>query len=532
MDGFVSVLNFIGTYILNVPAYLVGIIVAIGLIALRKSAGQVIGGALKAVLGFLILGAGAGVVVAALSPLGDLVLAVTGAEGVVPTNEVVTAMAAKDYGATSAYILSLGFVLMLVLARFTPLRYVFLTGHHMVFMAMMLSVLLSIGFGSGNTWLTVLIGAFLLAVIMLVMPAFAQPWMRRVTGNDTIAIGHFGTLGYIAAGAVGQAVGRKSASTEDIKFPQGLKFLRDSMVATALSMVLIYLVFAIWGLIALGDAAFPYFEKVGGPTDAGGFIMTAIMQGLMFGVGVSVILYGVRTFLGELIPAFQGIASKVVPGAKAALDCPIVFPYAQNAVLIGFLSSFVGGLVMLVLLAVWLGPAFGLALILPGMVPHFFTGGAAGVFGNATGGRRGAILGAFVNGVLITILPAILYGVMAGIGLNGSTFGDADFGWFGSLVGASVASKNVGMGVGLTLAIGVVLLILGILWQVRVVNRDWVPGAAHGAWIEQRAAEQKAIADAEAAERKAARAEARANAAAAAEADAEAASKGGTTAAD
>lgn len=142
------------------------------------------------------------------------------------------------------------------------------------------------------------------------------------------------------------------------------------------------------------------------------------------------------------------------------------------------------------------------------------------MFGNATGGRRGAMVGGFLNGVLITILPAILYGVMAGIGLKGSTFGDADFGWFGSLIGASVAGGNVGLGVTLSVIIGVVLLALGILWQVRVVNRGWIPGGAHAEWADARAAEQKAVADAEAAERKAARAAARGATAAEAEAEA------------
>lgn len=501
MDGFVSVLNFIGQQILNVPAYLVGIIVAVGLIALKKKSGQVIGGALKACLGFLILGAGAGVVTAALEPLGALVLGVTGAEGVVPTNEVVTAMAAEQFGANSAYILALGFLVMLVLARFTPLHYVFLTGHHMVFMAMMLSVLLSIGFGSDLAWLTVLVGAFLLAVMMVAMPAFAHPWTKRVTGNDTVAIGHFGTLGYIAAGAAGNAVGRRSRSTEDIRFPQGLSFLRDSMVATALSMVLIYVVFAIWGMIALGESSYALLDA----TDGGGFIMAALMQGLMFGVGVSVILYGVRTFLGELIPAFQGIAKKVVPGAKAALDVPIVFPYGQNAVLIGFLSSFVGGLVMLVLLAVWLGPAFGLALILPGMVPHFFTGGGAGVYGNATGGRRGAMVGGFVNGVIITLLPALLYSVMTGVGLAGSTFGDADFGWFGSIIGSVMLLGNATAAAIISLIIGVIVLVAAIIWQVRVVNSGWMPAREHAEFVAAIAAEEKAAEQAHRAEAKAAR---------------------------
>ena len=203
MDWLVVVLNFIGQQILNVPAYLIGIITAAGLIALRRNSGQVIGGALKATLGFFILGVGATVVVGSLDPLGQLILTVTGAQGVIPTNEVITAMAQEQFGAQSAYVLTLGFLIMLALARFTPLKYVFLTGHHMVFMATMLTVILSVGLGEGFDWLVVLLGAVLLGVIMVVMPAFLHPWTKKITGNDTIAIGHFGSLGYIAAGAVG-----------------------------------------------------------------------------------------------------------------------------------------------------------------------------------------------------------------------------------------------------------------------------------------------------------------------------------------
>lgn len=127
--------------------------------------------------------------------------------------------------------------------------------------------------------------------------------------------------------------------------------------------------------------------------------------------------------ISEIVPAFKGWSDKIVPNAKPALDCPIVFPYAPNAVLIGFFVSFAGGIVgMIILLLVGADN-----VVLPGVIPHFFVGATAGVFGNATGGRRGAVVGSFVNGLVITFLPLLLMPVMGDLGFEGSTFSDADF---------------------------------------------------------------------------------------------------------
>ena len=66
----------------------------------------------------------------------------------------------------------------------------------------------------------------------------------------------------------------------------------------------------------------------------------------------------------------------------------------------------------------------------------FFVGAAAGVFGNATGGRRGAILGSFANGLLLlTILPVFLLPVLGDLGFANTTFSDADFGAVGIILG-------------------------------------------------------------------------------------------------
>lgn len=477
MNVFVGIAQFVVNEILAVPAYLIGIITAVGLIALRKSVGQVIGGALKATLGFLLIGAGATLVVASLKPLGIMIQGAAGTKGVVPTNEAIVGIAQNRFGAQVAWLMILGFAISLLLARFTPLHYVFLTGHHTLFMATLLTIVLaSAGLPSATV---VILGGFLLGVVMVSLPAILQPWTKRITGDDSIATGHFGTLGYIAAGVAGRVVGgTKSRSTEDLKLPESLRFLRDSMVATALSMVLMYLTVSLIYLTKAGsDTAFAAYAAdsgAGGATSVGNFLMKGVTEGLSFGVAVAVILFGVRTILGELVPAFQGIAERMVPGAVPALDAPIVFPYAQNAVLIGFVASFIGGLIGLAVLSLWLGPAFGWVLVLPGLVPHFFTGGAAGVYGNATGGRRGAAAGGFVNGLIITFLPALLVRVLGSFGDENTTFGDADFGWYGILLG-NAAKLGSPWGLIAMLFIGAGLLTLAVWVQRRLVETDWDP---------------------------------------------------------
>jgi ascorbate PTS system EIIC component len=252
------------------------------------------------------------------------------------------------------------------------------------------------------------------------MPAIAQPFMRRITGGEEIAMGHFGTLAYTAAGLVGAGIGDPEKSTEDFKVPRGLSFFRDSLISTAVAMLVVYLVFAI---IAGPDLV----GELAGGSNAWVF---AIVQALTFAAGVWIILVGVRMIIGEIVPAFEGISERLIPNAVPALDVPIVFPYAPTAVIIGFAASVVGGLLSMLVL----GP-LGLALIIPGMVPHFFTGAGAGVFGNAMGGRTGAIAGGFVNGVLITFLPAFLLQFMGELGFANTTFGDADFAWVGIVTG-------------------------------------------------------------------------------------------------
>ncbi|WP_429211206.1 PTS ascorbate transporter subunit IIC [Aeromonas veronii] len=414
--------NFLMFDVLSEPAVLVGLIALIGLIAQKKPVTECIKGTVKTIMGFVILGAGATLVINSLGDFAVIFQHAFGIKGVVPNNEAIVSIAQTSFGKEMAMIMFFAMLVNILIARLTPWKFIFLTGHHTLFMSMMVAVILSAGGMSGVPLIAV--GSLVVGVAMVFFPAIAHPFMKQITGSDDVALGHFSTCSYVLSALIGAKFGNKAHSCEDVQVPKSLLFLRDTPVAISFTM----------GIIFLVTSAFAGPEFVSSVAKGKHWFMFSLMQSITFAAGVYVILQGVRMVIAEIVPAFKGISDKLVPNAKPALDCPIVFPYAPNAVLIGFLSSFAAGLVGMALLY-----AMGLIVIIPGVVPHFFVGAAAGVFGNATGGRRGAILGSFANGLLLlTILPVFLLPVLGDLGFANTTFSDSDFGVVGILLGLIV----------------------------------------------------------------------------------------------
>lgn len=419
-------LQFIIHDVLGTPAILVGLFSMIGLLLQKKAVSEVISGTLKTIMGFVILTSGAAIVATTLTTFSQLFEYSFHIQGVVPNTDAMATLAQKNYGTATAMIMVLGMLFNIVLARITPLKYIFLTGHHTLYMAAMLAVILSVG-GLSPFWV-ILVGAVILGIMMVVSPAILQPFTRKITGTDDLALGHFGSTGYLLSALVGKAVGKGSPSIEEMQVPKSLNFLRDSSVAISLTMMILFVI-----LVLVAGKEFVESSVSGGQN----FIIFAVIQSLTFAAGVWIILAGVRMIIAEIVPAFKGIADKLVKDAKPALDCPTVFPFAPNAVIVGFLSSFAAGLV-----SMFLCPLFGLSVIVPGLVPHFFCGATAGVYGNICGGRRGAVVGAFAHGLLISFLPAILLPLMGDLGFASTTFGDADFGVVGIILGHVVSLFN------------------------------------------------------------------------------------------
>jgi PTS system ascorbate-specific IIC component len=374
------------------PTFMIGIITLVGLAMQQKSSSDVISGTIKAMVGVLILFAGVDILVNTISPLSQLFGKVYAGRGEAIAADWTAFLG--QYGVQVVLIMVFGFLVNLVLARLTPLKYVFLTGHILFWNAFMVTAALA-DTGKITGVGLVILGSLVLGVISTVLPALVARYVFDLIGSRDFTIGHTTTIHVLLGAWVGKLVGDKSKSLEDVKLPERWSFIKSMTISTSIIMFLLYLIF--------GFVAGPGFaaETFSGNNQVLWYFWI-IYQGLLFGAGLTILLTGVRMMLAEIIPAFHGLAQRVVPDAVPALDCPMVFPYGQNSLAIGFPVAMIFSLITLVI--------FGLAgfkyLLLPLVVAAFFDVGPGVILANATGGRRGALIYAALGGVLLIVLQA------------------------------------------------------------------------------------------------------------------------------
>ncbi|WP_251861695.1 PTS transporter subunit IIC [Clostridium sp. Marseille-Q2269] len=298
-------LSFI-TAILSNPAFILGIIALVGLAALKKSGSDIIKGTLKTIFGFLILQAGATIIVNALIPFSTMFTSAFQLSGIVAEDNSLVAAVQKLLGRETALIMVFSFLINLILARLTPWKYIFLTGHMMFsFAGTMAIVLDQMGFSGAKL---ILIGSVIQGVSMVLFPAISQPMVRKVTGNDNVAFGFWGSSLVSLSGVIGGIFGDKSRSAEEIKVSKEFDFLKDMSILMGMVMAGIYIVTA----LAAGK------DVVSKLSNGQNIILFSIIQAFTFVAGILVLLQGVRIFLGEIVPAFKGIGEKNSTRIKAS----------------------------------------------------------------------------------------------------------------------------------------------------------------------------------------------------------------------
>ncbi len=392
-----AIVSFITTYIFNQPFVLLGLVAMLGLIVQKKPVQDVITGTVKTSVGYLILSQGTSLLAGIVLPIATILNKVFGIEASAPG--MGTDAFTGSWASTIAIIMVVAFIVNLILARLTPLKYVWLTAHQTYYIIFVYLAILIEVFPNPNKLAVILIGGLLCGIYCTVSPALVQPFMRKVTGTDDIAYAHTTSFGVIIGALVGIIFkGKKDESSEDIKIPACLTFLKDITVSTALVMTVLYII----GVICAGPSWI--VENVSGGTNA---FIYALSQGFLFGVGITIVLTGVGMMIAEITAAFKGISEKIVPNARPALDCPVVFNFAPTAVMIGFLSCLGTVIVCMVIFGVT-----GFYALTPPVITTFFGGGPAGVFGNSTGGWRGALIAGIVAGLLLSFGQAMTVAAM------------------------------------------------------------------------------------------------------------------------
>lgn len=409
-----SVLSFITDYILRNPPVLLGLVAAIGLIVQKKNIADIIKGSLSAAFGMLILDTGVGLIVETISSINDAFQeTVAGGAEVEEALSDVTFTA--DFGGEVGLAMFVGLIIHLAIARFTPVKTIFLTGH-MIWWFPFIFVAAGVEGGLSGFSL-ILFGAILSALYWSFMPWFMRKYVWAVTEDDSFLIGHPTGILSIVSGFVAKRVGNKERSTEDLDVPKSLSFFREISVTGAIVVFIMYIVMAFIApeIVAEGDNA----------------VFTAVTQGLTFGAGLIVMLQGVRMLINQIVPAFQGISEKVIPGAVPAFDVPILFNYRPNAVIIGFIVAMITSTIMVVIANVT--GVFGVLLV-PLVVTSFFEMGGAAVVGEGQGGLKGSIIGTVVSAIVMVAIMGISVAVYQNTIRNWMLiFGGNDFSLFGPI---------------------------------------------------------------------------------------------------
>lgn len=389
MEIIQNIFNWIINNLLQQTAVIIGGMVILGKIADRKSFTEILQGFIKAVIGYTIFSLGINSFIGVMGDLGTMISNVLN----VPDMKL-SATYLTDYGMYYGPIIGFGFLLHLLIERFLiPRKYRFVYmggGHFLLREAVATSAIAICIYGVTNIWAIIIFGSVMSAIWYSLQPIYVHKFVSALRGDNLCGYGHQSSIAvFITCHLCNLLKLKKNEedSTENIIFPKGIAFMRDMGCAITIIVALLLLGFG----IACGGSTVQ--EIAGITTDPWVWI---ILQACTFAGGFLTFTFGLRTMMAELIPSFNGISEKIIPGARPALDVPTVFPFGTNAVFIGSTVSIAVFLVLMVISSV-----AGWGFLFPAVQCLFMSGAGVAVFGNKFGGKKGAVLGGAVVAVLM-----------------------------------------------------------------------------------------------------------------------------------
>lgn len=433
MDGILNFLMKIWDYfaqnILMQPAFLIGFIVLIGYLLLKKPLYECIAGFLKATVGYFILSVGSGGLVNNFRPILVGLKERFNLDAMVTDpyfgQNAVTAGLEETFHRTfgdTMLLLLIAFVFNIVLVRFskyTKLRAVFTTGNVQVQQAATAFWLLLFCFPDLGRIQVLLVMGLILGCYWAVGSNLTVGICQDLTEGGGFAIAHqqmFGVYLFARLAEKFKAKGKQSKRLEDVELPGFLSIFNENMVSTSILMLFFFGII----LVTLGQ---DYLIQAEFMMEGQSFLFYIVQTSLMFAVYLAILQLGVRTFVSELTESFQGISNTILPGAVPGIDIAATFGFGSpNAVTIGFLFGALGQFLTILLLILIKSPT----IVIAGFIPLFFDNAAIAVFANNRGGIKPAMLFPFLSGI-IQIAGSALIASWVGLAQYGGYLGMFDW---------------------------------------------------------------------------------------------------------
>ena len=416
-----EILDFCVSFFRN-PALFIGLVVAIGLILQRKPIDAILKGIFKGIIGMVILLKGVDIVVSSITPLANAFSGLFNTQSNSTLGDFNVFLG--QYGSYVGLILLCGFVINIIIARYTRFKTIYLTGNILFWYPMLF---LAVGIENNVSGLKLFIFTLIMYILVItIFPYILRKHVKYVTGNDSFTIGHTASIYCLLGSYIGKLVGQKDKNIENLNLPKSLSFFRDTNITAAIVMFIVYIIVGLF--IGKESRTAIYGSEP--------LITYSLIQGITFAAGMIILLTGVRMILGEIIPSFKGIADKLAKGSIPALDIPMIFPYGPNALLIGFIIALITSIGTLFLLGA--SGVLTFALI-PLVVACYFDVAPGAIFANARGGWPAAIITSALGGIILMVLAFISLNLVSGtVGNFIQTYGGNEFSiWviIGDLVG-------------------------------------------------------------------------------------------------
>lgn len=418
-----GVINWLLTNILDVPCIFMAIIAAVGMILQRKKVPEIIEAALLTSVGYAIFNASLNLIFGPMTAF-NLILqtAFNVSAGVTPNSDAMVTVA-YTFTYIAANIMQIFIIAWLIHVMIVKIfhkyvKVVYLTVHAMLDWVAINVVFwhLAVGFSGIKLYVASIICCVLYWTLT---PMLVYKECMELT-DGAYALGHLQSVGCWIVSKVSHIFGDpEKDDAEALKLPDWIQMFSSSTLNLAISMPVIFILIALVSLI-IGNA-----ETVAAVNEVTGnmsFVAYFFVSGIQFAGGVTILLTGIRMFLGSLIPAFQGFSEKMIPGCVPAVDLAAFFSIAPTAALLGFIGYAIGGILVAAGCLMFKTTIF----VFPFILVSFFDGGVLAVFANHKGGWKASLVCGFIAGIFAFIGSGIYAALIPEVAASGTTCSNID----------------------------------------------------------------------------------------------------------